>query len=219
MIKFYLALVCVVSTLFAQVQPRPARVEGVALPNVRGNLAGFQPILPVWPNLSVVEANPPDGIIVAASLTVVDGKPMNIQLLEGIRPFTKPVLDALQQWRFEMPVDGTSPVIFDVTYRSRGGRIVPDVEVHLSPVDQEPPLELVYKPAAPYPPGAMSAGIEGIVEFRVTVSRDGTVGKSEIIRGPESLRQSAFETARLFRFKPDATLPRQGNVSIEFKLP
>jgi hypothetical protein len=112
LLKFCLTLACAVSVSPAQNQPRLRRIEGVAPTNVHGDLAGFKPLQPIWPNLTTIEANPPDGIRVAVSLTVVDGKPMNVQLLEGVTPLTKPVLDALQQWRFEMPADGTSPVMF-----------------------------------------------------------------------------------------------------------
>ena len=65
----------------------------------------------------------------------------------------------------------------------------------------------------------MSAGIEGAVEFRVTVNQDGTVANADVIRGPESLRQSALEVVRQFRYKPDSTLPRQVRYAIEFRLP
>ena len=218
-VKLCLAIACAVSVLPAQNQPGLRRIEGVAPANTHGDLAGFQPVQPIWPNLSAVEANPPDGIKVAVSLTVVDGEPLNVKLLEGVRPFTKPVLDALRQWRFQMPADGSSPVVFQVALRSQGGKFLSHVEVHLPPADQEPPLELLYQPAAVYPPSAMSVGNEGTVDFRVTVNQDGTVADANVIRGPESFRQSALEAVRQFRYKPDVTLPRQVTASIQFRLP
>src|SRR5713101_4553550 len=107
MVRFCLVLLCAVSILPAQNQPRLRRIEGVAPTNIHRDLAGFKPLQPIWQNLTAVEANPTDGILVAVSLTVVDGKPLNVELLEGVRPFTKPVLDALQKWRFQMPTDGS----------------------------------------------------------------------------------------------------------------
>ena len=84
-VKLCLAIACAVSVLPAQNQPGLRRIEGVAPANTHGDLAGFQPVQPIWPNLSAVEANPPDGIKVAVSLTVVDGEPLNVKLLEGVR--------------------------------------------------------------------------------------------------------------------------------------
>jgi TonB family protein len=218
-LKFSLSLACAVSIAPAQNQPRLRRIEGVVPPNVHGNLAGFKPLQPIWPNLKTVESHPPDGIRVSVLLTVSDGKPVNVELLEGIRPFTKPVLDALQRWSFQMPFDGTSPVMFEVMFKSSGGQFMPDVEVYLPPIDQQPRLEILSEPAAVYPASAMSLGIEGTVEFRVTVNQDGSVANPELIRGPEPLRQSAFEAVRQFRYKPDARLPHQVTTSIKFRLP
>jgi hypothetical protein len=44
--------------------------------------------------MAEIQANPPDGIRLAVSITVADGKPLDIQVLEGVRPFTKLVVDA-----------------------------------------------------------------------------------------------------------------------------
>lgn len=221
--KLFVVLVCAVSLLRSQVQPQVNQPQlkrfGVAPLTEQGNLAGFRPINPVWPNMAKIQANPPDGIRLAVSIKVADGKPHDIQVLEGVRPFTKVVVDALAQWRFEMPTDGTSPVLYDVTFESHDGKFVPDVELHLLPADHELPLQVEYQPAPVHPVEARNAGIEGIVECWANVNQEGTVNDVGVIRGPASLRQSALDTVRQWRFKPVAGLPRQVYVPIVFRLP
>jgi TonB family protein len=220
--KSFVVLICAVSLLRSQEQPpnRPQLKRVGATPLIdQRNMVGFRPIDPVWPNLAEIQPNPPDGIRVAVSITVADGKPQDIQVLEGVRPFTEVVVHGMAQWRFEMPSDGTSPVCFDTTFESIGGKfLVSQVEVHL-PDEHETPLQVVYKPTPIYPSEAMSAGIEGIVQCWANVNSDGTVNDSGVIRGPVSLRQSALDTVRQWRFKPVAGLPRRVSVPIVFLLP
>src|SRR6266567_273719 len=102
MVKSWSAIACAASMipyLMAQNQPRLRRVEGMPASDVRGNLPGFRPLQVGEANLFDV-GSPPEHTRVAARLVVASGRPTEVQLLEGIRPFTKPVLDAIQQWRF-----------------------------------------------------------------------------------------------------------------------
>jgi hypothetical protein len=219
MVKMLFALAFAFSVASAQEEPGLRAVQ-VAGPVPHGSLAGFKPLDLVWPDLSVAGTNTPDGMVVAAvSMTIAGGKPVDIKLLEGIRPYTRSVLEILQNWKFDMPTDGTSPVVFNVGFTSENGRIVPGVvEVQMASPPQAAPVVL-YQPAPVYPTAAVTAGVEGTVDLRVSVHRDGTVSEAEVVRGPELLRQFGIDAAMQFRFETGSNLPRQVDVSVAFRLP
>lgn len=117
-----------------------------------------------------------------------------------------------------MPEDGTTPVLVEITYEAFGGKFIASPSFELPTVQQQRPLQVLYSPPAQFPPSAMSNGIEGTVDLRVKVDKEGTVTDAEIVRGPEVLRQSAVETVRQWRFKPDTSLPREIKVSMSFNI-
>jgi len=75
-----------------------------------------------------------------------------------------------------------------------------------------PPKPRVVKPSAPirnadtlmpeYPRSARRAGLEGTVVARVYVKADGTIGKVEILEGPEVFHESVRDALMTWRYKP-----------------
>src|SRR5450755_4150228 len=96
--KSFVVLICAVSLLRSQEQPpnRPQLKRVGATPLIdRRNMVGFRLIDSVWPNLAEIQPNPPDGVREAVSITVADCKPQDIQVLEGVRPFTEVVVHGM----------------------------------------------------------------------------------------------------------------------------
>lgn len=53
-----------------------------------------------------------------------------------------------------------------------------------------------------YPKEALIKGIQGVVKLHTIVARDGSVGRLEVISGPEVLRQAAVEAVRQWQYEP-----------------
>jgi len=217
MAKHFLLLTCAL-TLAAQSQPHLHRYDGPAPSYVPGNLAGFMPLAPQWPDLSRWDSNPREGQKVALSLTVVNGRPATVELVEGVQVLTERVLDQFSQWRFRMPGDRTSAVIFEASCEAHNGKYGAwDTVVRLLLVEETAVLAPMFAATPVYPSEAMKLGLEGTVELSLAVAPDGSVTAAQVIRGPQLLQQAALQAARQYRFEPGAS--RQTRVKIGFRIP
>jgi hypothetical protein len=124
MIRFAVTIIC--ATMFtgmcvAQSNQPTLRRTGLADPLITGNLAGFQPIHKVWPD---VRTHLPNGTQVTVTALVAHGKPIQISVRKSStdRRAIEALAGALKKWRFAMPVDGTSPVNFAVTWEALDGK-------------------------------------------------------------------------------------------------
>jgi len=125
-ILFCLALGWMGHAAARQDQPRLWRAGPAPANQPRGNLEGFRVAVRVKPFLSRNQLLRAQGSRAAARVTVIAGKPAKIELREGSGPLARAVRNALRKWRFEMPRDGTSPVIFDALYQCAGGKVEED---------------------------------------------------------------------------------------------
>ena len=62
--------------------------------------------------------------------------------------------------------------------------------------------QILTKVAPVYPPDAKAAGISGAVVLHAVIDKDGTIGKLEVISGPQVLQSSALEAVRQWTYKP-----------------
>src|SRR5436305_14823132 len=109
------------SAIAWQNKPTLKRV-GTSNASVIGNLEGFLPLHKVWPDVTTTLTN---GSRVSVSVLIANGKPYEYQVTgDASQPVAKPLLDALKDWRFAMPKDGTSPVRFTVTWEAQDGKFV-----------------------------------------------------------------------------------------------
>ena len=118
--KAAVILLCACSAIAWQNPPKLRRV-GASDAAVAGNLEGFRPLHKVWPD---VATNWTDGRRISISVLVAKGKPYEFRVTGDPDHIAEPFLDALKQWSFAMPADGTSPVRFTVTWEARDGRFV-----------------------------------------------------------------------------------------------
>ena len=99
--------------------PPKLRRVGPSDAAVAGNLEGFRPLHKVWPD---VATNWTDGRRISISVLVAKGKPYEFRVTGDPDHIAEPFLDALKQWSFAMPADGTSPVRFTLPgKREMGG--------------------------------------------------------------------------------------------------
>ena len=86
------------------------------------NLDSFMPLHKVWPDVTTTLTN---GSRVSVSALIANGKPYEYRVTgDADQSVAKPLLDALKQWRFAMPKDGTSPVRFTVIWEAQDGKFV-----------------------------------------------------------------------------------------------
>jgi protein TonB len=62
--------------------------------------------------------------------------------------------------------------------------------------------EVAHQVRPAYPAKAQRAGIEGTVVVQVEIRRDGTVRRTEAIRGPQRLRRPATSAIKQWRWQP-----------------
>jgi hypothetical protein len=147
MIRFSVAIICMTMFTGMCVAQKTAtlRIDGPADPLIRGNLAGFQPIHRVWPN---VRTDLPNGARVTITSLIAHGAPLQVLVRESSADTkaTAAFIAALKKWRFAMPADGTSPVSFTVTWKAMDGKFVV-LETHIAIVRKNPARE--HQPASP----------------------------------------------------------------------
>jgi TonB family protein len=166
---------------------------------------------------------------VAIEVTVsTEGKVRKAKAVSGKIPVLKDAAEkTVKKWEFEpYLVNGTPvPVRTQITlnfnntldhYRDPNG----DAPVHL---DEKSAKALIAKSIQPqYPPDARQAHIQGAVELRVIVGKDGRVHALHIITGHPLLAAAAYNAVRQWEFKPyvenGKTLPVDTNETVTFSI-
>ncbi len=114
-------LFCLAPVSAAIAQAPALHSSGGAEQVARGDLTGFRPIRTVWPD---VVTDRPNGSRVSVSFQVTAGKPYEFRVTGSPNQTAEPFLEALKQWRFSMPADGTTPVSFAVIWEARNGKFI-----------------------------------------------------------------------------------------------
>ncbi len=105
--------------------------SGTVTPPMAGNLEGFKVTHTVVPKVSSSKAVQAEGSVVAVTLTVAGGKPVHAEFHDNGTPLARGVERAAMKWRFDMPRDGTSPVMVDLVFRYDHRKFWPDISVNL----------------------------------------------------------------------------------------
>jgi TonB family protein len=145
----------------------------------------------------VVEASiAPDGVVKAAK--VVSGK---------YKELKETVETTIRQWAFQPYVVNGTPVPvrtkltfnFDNTLEHYRG---PNGEVPV-PLDEKVSFPLAVKKVPPvYPQQARSDHVQGSVELRLIIGKDGQLLFLHVIQGSALLAPAAYEAVRQWQFKP-----------------
>lgn len=168
-----------------------------------------------------------DKVVVALTVSP-EGKVIKARAVSGrIDKLKQEVEKTVKRWAFQPVVVNGTPVFvrseitfdFDNTfdhYRDPDG----DVPVHL---DEKESNGLIVKTIPPhYPPDARLGRIQGPVQLRVIVGKDGHVQGLHIIKGHPLLAAQAYNAVRGWEFKPYAvggrTVPVDTYVTVNFSL-
>ena len=90
-----------------------------------------------------------------------------------------------------------------VDLRLRGPMVMgPPVDEALDISEIEDKPKFVFWPLPEYPEAALKDKLEGIVNVRVLVGKDGRVEQVEVVGGTKLFFQAAVATARRYRFRP-----------------
>jgi hypothetical protein len=96
-----------------------------------GDLTGFRVTHTVMPRLSPKQTALAEGTSVSLKLTVVGGKPIHVQFGDDSAPLAQAIRSAVVKWRFDMPRDGTSPVMVGLVVHCDHGKLWHDISVDL----------------------------------------------------------------------------------------
>ncbi|HEY0872373.1 MAG TPA: M56 family metallopeptidase [Vicinamibacterales bacterium] len=216
---------------------QPIDAEGAI--RVGGNIktpTKIKDVRPVYPELAL--AAKVAGMVVLEIRVGPDGNVEDARVLRSIPLLDQAAIDAVMQWRFvPTRLNGQPvPVMMTVTvnFNPNGGQdpapapVLEAIEVRpqgslpvrgrgrapgareVAPDRTKP--ELVKEVNPTYTSEAMRAGIEGIVEVKVTIGTDGRVSDASVIRSLPGLDEQALFAARQWEFKP---LPQPVETNIE----
>jgi protein TonB len=146
------------------------------------------------------------GVVVVQATIGADGRVTDARILRGLPMLNESALAAARQWVFAVP-PGAAAVVTTIeltfTLRGRGAGMPPPQD----PATPRPSVRMLQTPAVlhsvmpSYPPDAMRAGIEGIVEVEVMISEDGKVTNARVVRTDNpALDPAALEAARQWLF-------------------
>ncbi|MGH9657353.1 MAG: M56 family metallopeptidase, partial [Bryobacteraceae bacterium] len=79
-------------------------------------------------------------------------------------------------------------------------------------------LKVLHKQNPVYPPDAKRKRIQGSVVLEIAVNDQGHVADARVLSGPDELRRAALEAVLQWHYSPDAQLPAQLQVTINFTL-
>ena len=111
--------------------PPTLRRVGPSSEHVSGSLNGFRVTQAVLPGLSPRQSAIAEGTAVSLTLTVAGGRPIHAQVDNSAAPLAHAIRRAVLKWRFEMPQDGTSPVMVDLVVHCEHGKLWHDITMRL----------------------------------------------------------------------------------------
>ncbi len=82
-----------------------------------------------------------------------------------------------------------------------------------------PGLLILNHDFAKYPDEAKNASVHGVVEAELTLDANGEVAETNVLSGPEPLRDAALEAAQQWRFSPPPHVPATVTVTYYFRIP
>ncbi len=155
------------------------------------------------------------GQVILHAIIGTDGKVQQLVALTGPEELRSSALDAVQRWTYLPYVVTGRPVAVDTTItvsynmgrqpdsRANGSSLnltTGEETIELSADAKE--LRKVKKITATYPQNAREQGITGDVTLSINISKDGHVETTDVISGPEPLRDAAVEAVRQWVYPP-----------------
>jgi hypothetical protein len=138
--------------------------------------------------------------------------PFHVQS-EGAGSLTPQVLETVQQWRFNMPDDGTSPVLADARFETFEKELVLlNIGYRAPALSEGPPPAFDDAPEVNRMEGRADQELGRPYRNRKPM---GDVDNAYVIGGPEPLRQAALDGALQWRFRPrPSSLHRDVKISV-----
>lgn len=179
--------------------------KGNRIPDAEVGHDGPQHGTPVWRLLRQVppvypmeaEASGIQGIVQLEGIIQGDGVLEQVHVLNGPPELRQAAVDAAAQYQYVPVVSNgrrsETSTSFAIEFSLRGpAHVAPEVMAGL--IEQSPRPE--------YPVSAVAAGVHGAMRLHVLIGRDGEVVKASVLSGPPSLRDSALEAIKQWRYKP-----------------
>ena len=83
--------------------------------------------------------------------------------------------------------------------------------------------QLIYRVEPPYPPLALMARLQGQVQLKAIVSKDGTIKELELVSGSPMLAAAALRAVQQWRYRPfllnGEAVEVETNVTVTFQIP
>ena len=202
---------------------QPIHAEGAI--RVGGNIktpTKIKDVRPVYPELAL--AAKVSGVVILEVRIGPDGTVEDARVLRSIPLLDQAALDAVMQWRFvPTRLNGQPvPVMMTVTVNFTPDRrpVLPEASppgesINVTPRKWMPEIVKEVKPS--YTSEAMRAGIEGMVEMKVTIGTDGRVVDASIVRSLPGLDEQALKAVRQWEFTP-LPQPVETNIEMTFSL-
>jgi TonB family protein len=189
-------LVLLFAAAAPQEAPKVQRVSG-------GVLAGkvIEKPQPVYP--AVASAAEVEGAVVVEVTVGEDGKVMSARAVSGHPLLRDAAVEAAQRWTFTPTRIQGHPVrvIGTITFNFRLADAEASAGAPVGLSTDEAYARMTSGFACDYPDEAERDGVEGMVQVRVTISRQGRVLEAEALSGPEALREASVAAAKRARFR------------------
>jgi outer membrane biosynthesis protein TonB len=141
-----------------------------------------------------------------------DGKPSQIETVQGAAPFVDASIEAVRQWAFEPLKKGQAPVPATALFLYRARTVLPDsgfkVSVPVEPAMVNTPPRPVTVTDPGYP---VQSTAEGVVILQLQIDAGGRIQKTDIIQDVPSLTWAATHAVSQWKFAP--AMHRGGPVS------
>ena len=149
--------------------------------------------VPVYPEAA--EAKGIEGVVVVQGVIKKDGTLHELHAVSGPIELHQAAIDAAAQYEYAADDGGRGnvPTTLSVEFLLTGPAKLPaswmagQIEHSVTP---------------DYPVSAEAAGVTGSVALHVLVGREGEVKKAEVVSGPAMLRETAMESVKQWRYKP-----------------
>jgi TonB family protein len=166
-----------------------------------------QPIYPADARASHIS-----GSVVLHAIIGKDGHVAKLEAISGPEELRGAAMDAVNQWTYKpyllngepTEVDTTIVINFNINPSSQTGQTVHD-EPGSIPVRVTGSVSggsILSKVPLIYPPDAKAARVEGTVEMKAIIGKDGHVKDLVVVSGPEILQPAALEAVRQWVYNP-----------------
>ncbi len=209
------------------VSAQATSTEQTSSPPKRGEFT-LEPIdIPVAVYPPVAKEQKIQGKVIGMILASETGEVENIQIFKSDPLLAAAAEEAAKKWKFKPVLKDSKPaaVVAKATFNfilSDDIKDTKDVAAEIGPASDFPAQVrvsngvmrsmLVRKVDPNYPEKARKARIEGTVEFRTRISKEGRIADLQVVSGPDALVPAATEAVRLWQYKPYSYLGRPVDV-------